>query len=141
MWRGHPASFDRDIAPHVRACWRRWTSYRGRRWASLLADCGLTREHRHSGETLVPRVMRVRSATPTIDTLHVRMVRGQDLAHWQDHAPVLAEALIAHRVAVIRARPRRRPSRRARAAFWPRHPGPGHPRVGGLGGPVGAGDQ
>lgn len=104
-WRGHPATFDRHVGPHVRATWRRWTTYRGRRWASLLSDCGLTREHRHNGETLVPRVMRVRSSTPTIDTLLVRMVRGQDLTHWQEHAPVLAEALIAHRVAVSRARP------------------------------------
>ncbi|MFC5994556.1 FtsK/SpoIIIE domain-containing protein [Pseudonocardia hispaniensis] len=104
-WRVHPATFDRFAAPRLRATWRRWTVYRGRRWAQLMSDCGLTREHRHTAEQLVPRVLRVRSSSPTIDTVYVRMVRGQDVTFWQDRASVLWEALIAHRVAITRHRP------------------------------------
>ena len=50
-------------------------------------------------------MLRVRSVTPSIDTLTVRMVRGQDLALWTDHTPALADALHAHRVGVTRRRP------------------------------------
>jgi S-DNA-T family DNA segregation ATPase FtsK/SpoIIIE len=104
-WRTHPPSYDRFIAPRVRSGWRRWTVYRGRRWAALLGDCELTRDRRHGGPPLVPRVLRVRSVTPSIDTLRVRMVRGQDLDHYTDRAPALADALGAHRVAISRHRP------------------------------------
>ena len=104
-WRAHPASFDRWAAPRVRAGWRRWTRYRGRRWAALLADCGLTREDRRTGRELIPRLLRVRSATPSVDTIYVRLVRGQDLRMWVEHAPVLADAIRAHRVAITRRRP------------------------------------
>lgn len=104
-WRTHPPSFDRWIAPRVRSGWRRWTVYRGRRWAGLLADCELVRDRRGNGPPLVPRVLRVRSVTPSIDTLRVRMVRGQDVESFVDRAPALADALDAHRVAVTRHRP------------------------------------
>ena len=104
-WRVHPATFDRFAAPRLRAFGRRWTVYRGRRWSRLMADCGLTREHRHTGEALVPRVLRVRSSSATIDTVYVRMVRGQDVGFWQERASILWEALIAHRVAISRHRP------------------------------------
>jgi S-DNA-T family DNA segregation ATPase FtsK/SpoIIIE len=106
VWaRLHPPSFDRWLAPWSRAWWRRWTAYRGRRWAGALADCELVREQRRTGELLVPRILRVRSATPSIDTLYVRMVRGQDLKTWTDRAEALAGALIAHRVAIAKVRP------------------------------------
>lgn len=104
-WRAHPASFDRRAAPTLRAGWRRWTSYRGRRWASLLADCGLTREDRRTQTELVPRLLRVCSASRAIDTLYVRMLRGQDIRLWTEQAPALADALCAHRVAITRYRP------------------------------------
>ena len=48
-WRAHPASFDRWAAPRIRSAWRRWTVYRGRRWAGLLDECELTRDHRRTG--------------------------------------------------------------------------------------------
>src|SRR5215203_3790639 len=104
-WRAHPASFDRWAAPRLRSARRRWTVYRGRRWQQVLDDCELTRENRRTGHTLCPRVLRVRSVTPSIDTLAVRMVRGQDLRVWTDHTPALADALQAERVAVSRRRP------------------------------------
>jgi S-DNA-T family DNA segregation ATPase FtsK/SpoIIIE len=106
LWgRLHPASFDRWAAPTLRATWRRWTTYRGPRWAAVLADCGLARENHHTGRIDAPRVLRVRSATRSLDTLHVRLIRGQDLTGWTGHAEALADALRAHRVAVTRRRP------------------------------------
>jgi S-DNA-T family DNA segregation ATPase FtsK/SpoIIIE len=104
-WRAHPASFDRWAAPRLRASWRRWTRYRGRRWAALLSDCGLTREDRRTNTDLIPRLLAVRSAAPFVDTLCVRLVRGQDVRAWIEQAPILADALGAHRVAITRRRP------------------------------------
>ncbi|MFD1233901.1 FtsK/SpoIIIE domain-containing protein [Pseudonocardia benzenivorans] len=106
IWcRLHPPSFDRWAAPALRAMWRRWTAYRGRRWSMLLADCGLAQTNHHTGHIDAPRVLRVRSATPSIDTLHVRLTRGQDLTLWTGRTEPLADALGAHRVAVARQRP------------------------------------
>jgi S-DNA-T family DNA segregation ATPase FtsK/SpoIIIE len=106
VWgRLHPPSFDRWAAPTLRATWRRWTTYRGRRWAALLADCGLAQTNHHTGHINAPRVLRVRSATPTLDTLRVRLTRGQDLTLWTGRTESLADALRAHRVAVTRHRP------------------------------------
>ncbi|GAA2538895.1 FtsK/SpoIIIE domain-containing protein [Pseudonocardia hydrocarbonoxydans] len=104
-WRAHPPSYDRFIAPRIRSGWRRWTAYRGRRWAGLLADCELTRHQHGTGRPLVPRILRVRAVTPSIDLLRVRMVRGQHADMFTEHAPALADALGAHRVSVTRARP------------------------------------
>ncbi|MCE0764779.1 cell division protein FtsK [Pseudonocardia kujensis] len=106
VWgRLHPPSFDRWAAPTLRAFWRRWTTYRGRRWATVLAECGLARENPHTGRIDAPRVLRVRSATRSIDTLRVRLTRGQDLTVWAGRTETLADALRAHRVAVARHRP------------------------------------
>ncbi|GAA3218412.1 cell division protein FtsK [Pseudonocardia petroleophila] len=104
-WRAHPPTYDRWIAPRIRTIWRRWTAYRGRRWRGVLTDCDLTRENRRTGQILCPRVLRVRAVTPSIDTLSVRTVRGQDPATFTEKMPALADALGAHRVAVTRARP------------------------------------
>ncbi|MGQ0576740.1 MAG: FtsK/SpoIIIE domain-containing protein [Pseudonocardia sp.] len=103
-WRAHPTSYDRFLAPRVRSAWRRWTAYRGLRWAGVLADCELTRE-RGGGRPLVPRVLRVRAVTPSIDRLTVRMIRGQHLDTWTERAPALADALAAHRITITRQRP------------------------------------
>jgi S-DNA-T family DNA segregation ATPase FtsK/SpoIIIE len=106
VWaRLHPPSFDRWAAPWLRRGWRRWTVYRGRRWAAVLMDCDLVRDNRRTGEILIPRIVRVRSATRSIDTLYVRMARGQDLRTWTEKAPALAAALFAHRVAITTVRP------------------------------------
>ena len=106
MWaRLHPPSFDRWAAPWLRRYWRRWTVYRGRRWAAVLVDCDLVRDNRRTGQLMVPRVLRVRSRTRSIDTLYVRMARGQDLHTWTEKADALAAALFAHRVAISKVRP------------------------------------
>ncbi|MGH3611249.1 MAG: FtsK/SpoIIIE domain-containing protein [Pseudonocardia sp.] len=103
--RAHPATFDRWAAPRLRSTRRRWITYTGPRWAAVLGDCDLVRDNRRTGQILVPRVLRVRSSTPSIDTIYVRMVRGQDLRSWLDRGPALADALCAHRVAITRTRP------------------------------------
>jgi DNA segregation ATPase FtsK/SpoIIIE, S-DNA-T family len=103
--RAHPPSFDRHAAPRLRTLWRRWTAYRGPRWAGVLEMCDLVRTHPRTGVVLIPRVRRVRAVTPSIDTLRVRMAPGQDLKVWTDQLPALADTLGAHRVAVTRRRP------------------------------------
>jgi DNA segregation ATPase FtsK/SpoIIIE, S-DNA-T family len=106
VWcRAHPPSFDRWAAPRLRTIARRWTTYRGGRWAWVLESCDLVRTHPRTGQLLVPRVSRVRAVTPSIDTLRVRMAPGQDLKVWTDQLPALADTLGAHRVAVTRRRP------------------------------------
>jgi DNA segregation ATPase FtsK/SpoIIIE, S-DNA-T family len=104
-WRVRPPSYDRPAVPWLRSVWRRWTDYRGSMWRAALDDVGLTRDRRRTGETLCPRVLRVRAVTPSIDVLTVRLVRGQDLKYWTDRSESLAEALEAQRVAVSRRRP------------------------------------
>jgi len=76
-WRAHPPSYDRFLAPRVRSTWRRWTAYRGRRWAGVLADCDLTSDTR-TGRPLVPRVLR--PAGPRFAAVRTQPV-SQDLAH------------------------------------------------------------
>ncbi|MGH3568655.1 MAG: FtsK/SpoIIIE domain-containing protein [Pseudonocardia sp.] len=104
-WRGHPPSFDRYLAPRLRTAVRRWGVYRGGRWRGVLADCDLTNDDRRHGTVLYPRISRVRSVTPTVDTLRVRMIRGHDVGVWTERLPALADALGAHRVAVTRSTP------------------------------------
>ncbi len=104
-WRTHPPSFDRFAAPWLRSGWRRWTDYRGHHWRDALDDVGLTKHRRRTGELLSPRVIRARAVTPSIDVLTVRLVRGQDLKTWTDRSDALAEALMAHRVAISKRRP------------------------------------
>src|SRR6478672_8520509 len=106
VWaRLHPPTFDRWAAPWLRRYWRRWTVYRGRRWTGVLIDCDLVRDNRRTGQLMVPRVVRVRSRKRSIDTLYVRMARGQDLHTWTEKADALAAALFAHRVAISKVRP------------------------------------
>jgi S-DNA-T family DNA segregation ATPase FtsK/SpoIIIE len=106
VWgRAHPDSFDRCVTPVLRSVKRRWWDYRGSRWADVLTDCDLVRENRRHGHTVIPRVLRVRAVTHSIDTLRVRMARGQDLRGWTEHADALAHALGAERVAISKHRP------------------------------------
>jgi len=108
VWgRAHPDSFDRWAAPWLRTFKRRWWDYIGRRWSGVLVDCELTRDNRRTGALMVPRVDRVRAVTPSIDTVRVRMVRGQDMRTWTDQAEALAHALGVERVAVTKHRPGR----------------------------------
>ncbi|CCH35224.1 cell division protein FtsK [Actinosynnema sp. NPDC047251] len=105
-YRGHPDTFDAWAAPVLRAWRRRWAgAYTGRRWVSLMGSCGLTKPHHKNGELLVPRVLRVRSWSASIDTVRVRMVPGQALRAFSAVLPELAATLKAERVAVEQGRP------------------------------------
>lgn len=105
-YRGHPDTFDVWAAPVLRAWRRRWLgAYTGRRWVDLMGSCGLTTVHHRTGEVLVPRVLRVRSWSPTIEVVRVRLVPGQALRAFAKVLPELAATLKAERVAVEQARP------------------------------------
>ncbi|MCD5353820.1 FtsK/SpoIIIE domain-containing protein [Kineosporia mesophila] len=60
---------------------------------------------RRTGVTQIPRVLRVLSYSPSIDTVMVRMAPGQSVKVWEDKAEIIADALGAIRVAVERIRP------------------------------------
>ncbi|MFD7652928.1 FtsK/SpoIIIE domain-containing protein [Actinosynnema sp. NPDC059797] len=105
-YRAHPDTFDVWAAPVLRAWRRRWTgAYAGRRWVNLMGSCGLTTLHHRTGEVLVPRVLRVRSWSPSIDVVRVRLVPGQALRAFAKVLPELAATLKAERVAVEQAQP------------------------------------
>ncbi|GDY28770.1 FtsK/SpoIIIE domain-containing protein [Gandjariella thermophila] len=105
-YRAHPDSFDTLVAPRLRAFRRRWCSrYTGHLWRDVALSCDLAPVHRRTGEHRFPRVLRVRSYSPTIDSVLVRMVPGQSVRDWQDRAEAMADALRVERVAIERVRP------------------------------------
>ncbi|MDQ3402244.1 MAG: FtsK/SpoIIIE domain-containing protein [Actinomycetota bacterium] len=105
-YRGHPDSFDRFAAPVMRAWRRRWVTYVGWRWRNAMEDCDLFSVHRRTGESRIPRVLRVRSYSPTVDTLWVKLAPGHSIGTWQAKLPELADALKAERVGIEKIRPR-----------------------------------
>jgi S-DNA-T family DNA segregation ATPase FtsK/SpoIIIE len=105
-YRAHPDTFDAYAAPVIRAWRRRWLgAYRGRRWGDLMGSCGLTRTHHRTGALLVPRVLRVRAFSPSIDLVHVKLAPGQSPRAFMEQTEELAATLGAERVAVERHRP------------------------------------
>ncbi|WP_439664146.1 FtsK/SpoIIIE domain-containing protein [Lentzea sp. HUAS TT2] len=105
-YRAHPDTFDAYAAPVLRAWKRRWAgAYTGRNWKALMGSCGLTRTHPRTLQVLVPRVMRVRSWSSSVDTVRVRLVLGMSAKAFIDAADELADSLKAERVAVERTAP------------------------------------
>jgi DNA segregation ATPase FtsK/SpoIIIE, S-DNA-T family len=105
-YRGHPNSYDSVAAPCLRALQRRWLSrYTGRAWSDVTLSCDLAPTHRRTGVVRIPRILRVRAWSPSIDTVWVRLVQGQSVATWEAKLAELADALGAVRVAVERVRP------------------------------------
>lgn len=104
-YRGHPASFDATAGGWLRGQRRRWLAYGGPRWRRVMEDCDLTRTRYRTGELLVPRVLRVRAGTPSIDVVTVAMVSGQRLSVWEERVEELAHAFGAERVTVARVKP------------------------------------
>ncbi|NKQ57580.1 cell division protein FtsK [Amycolatopsis sp. K13G38] len=105
-YRAHPDTFDRFAAPRVRAFRRRWVSYIGPRWRNALIACDLYTTHRKTGELRVPRLMRVQSFSPSVDTLYVKLHPGQHLRQFEARLPELTEALKVERIALERVKPR-----------------------------------
>lgn len=104
-YRGHPDTFDRYAAPALRSARRRWVRYVGARWRGLMIDCEFGRENRRTGHIDVPRLLRVRSASPSIDTLYVKVLRGQSLKRFQDATDELAMALRADALGIVKVKP------------------------------------
>ncbi|MCO1577663.1 FtsK/SpoIIIE domain-containing protein [Crossiella sp. SN42] len=105
-YRAHPGSFDAYAAPVLRAWRRRWLGeFVGRRWRDLMDACGLYKEHRRTGATLYPRVVRLRCYSPSIDTAYVRLVKGQAVSDFTAKLEHLAESLKVVRVALEHVKP------------------------------------
>jgi S-DNA-T family DNA segregation ATPase FtsK/SpoIIIE len=104
--RAHPDTFDRFAAPRMRSWRRRWLTYLGPRWRNALIACDLYTTHRKTGEMRVPRLLRVRSYSPSVDTLYVRLHPGQHLRQFEARLPELTEALRVERIALERVKPR-----------------------------------
>jgi S-DNA-T family DNA segregation ATPase FtsK/SpoIIIE len=105
-YRAHPDSFTRVASPRLRAFRRRWTRYIGRSWRDSLDHCGLTVQHRRTGELLVPRLAKVSSPTPSIDILRVVIRKGQSLTTFRNAQEELASALGADVIGIEQAKPR-----------------------------------
>ncbi|EHR52150.1 DNA segregation ATPase, FtsK/SpoIIIE family [Saccharomonospora marina XMU15] len=105
-YRAHPDTFDRLAAPRLRSWRRRWWTYVGLRWRNALIACDLFTTHRKTGELRVPRLVRVRSYSPSVDTLYVKLHPGQHLRQFEAKLPELTEALKVERIALERVKPR-----------------------------------
>ncbi len=108
-YQGHPESWDGLVAPKIRAFQRRWlsTAYMGPWWRRITEECGLVTVHRATDAIKYPRVVRVRSHSPSTETVIVRLLIGQTPKQWEDAADALAVALDAERVGVERVSPQR----------------------------------
>lgn len=105
-YRAHPDSFTRVASPRIRAFHRRWTRYVGHSWRDSLDHCGLTVQHRRTGELLVPRLAKVYSPTPSIDVLRVVIRKGQSVTTFRNAQEELASALGADVIAIEKTKPR-----------------------------------
>ncbi|MGW4521036.1 FtsK/SpoIIIE domain-containing protein [Amycolatopsis sp. NPDC004378] len=103
-YRSHPPSFDRLAAPVLRSAIRRWTVYIGPRWFLAMAACDLSKEDRRTRQERVPRIIRVRSYSPNIDSIWVRTLPGQKAASFEPKLAELADTLRVQRVAVERVK-------------------------------------
>ncbi|SEP52447.1 DNA segregation ATPase FtsK/SpoIIIE, S-DNA-T family [Amycolatopsis saalfeldensis] len=104
-YRGHPDTFDQYAGPYLRAWCRRWSSYIGPRWRHALRACELSITHRKTREEKFPRITRIRSYSTTVDTLHLRIVAGQQEKHFEAKSAELAHALRVQRVSVEVVKP------------------------------------
>ncbi|WP_407650835.1 FtsK/SpoIIIE domain-containing protein [Actinoplanes lobatus] len=67
--------------------------------------CNLVTVHRTTGAVNVPRIVRVRSHSPSTETVYVRLLLGQTPKQWEEAAEALAVALRAERIGIERVRP------------------------------------
>lgn len=95
-------TFDRFAGRLLRAWWRRWVVYQ-RQWARIAFACGLAQTDR-SGTTVLPKLLRAR-ATLCWDSVHVRMVKGQDPGDYEQVLDRLANAYKARRATLRTLKP------------------------------------
>ena len=100
-YRGHPATWDRWVAPRLRSWRRRWLSrsYCGKWWLDNIAACKLM-EHHPDGNPNPPRVVRIRSHSPSCETVWVKLPKGQTLQAWKEAGEALTMALGAERITI-----------------------------------------
>ncbi|WP_344167680.1 FtsK/SpoIIIE domain-containing protein [Pilimelia columellifera] len=67
--------------------------------------CNLVTVNRKTERINVPRIIRVRSHSPSTETVYVRLLLGQTPKLWEEATEALAVALKAERVGVERVRP------------------------------------
>ncbi|MFG1881118.1 FtsK/SpoIIIE domain-containing protein [Micromonospora sp. NPDC049102] len=67
--------------------------------------CGLVTVHRVTGVINTPRIIRIRSHSPSTETVYVRLLLGQTPKLWEEAAEALAVALKAERVGIEKVRP------------------------------------
>lgn len=105
--RAHPGSFDHLALPRLRSARRRWLSwtYTGPAWKRNMRETGLTRQHPTNGELLVPRVQKIRVHSRHVETVWVKMLKGQTHKQWEDALDALAVAFNAERVAIEKVKP------------------------------------
>jgi DNA segregation ATPase FtsK/SpoIIIE, S-DNA-T family len=105
--RAHPESFDQLVLPHLRTARRRWLSltYTGPAWRRNMREIGLTRQHPNTGELLVPRVLKLRAHSAHVETVWVKLLKGQTHKLWTDALEALAVAFNAERVAIEKVKP------------------------------------
>ncbi|MEU4675171.1 FtsK/SpoIIIE domain-containing protein [Amycolatopsis sp. NPDC023774] len=106
-YRAHPDTFDHHAAPRMRAWRRRWSTYFGPRFNRALRACDLYVIDRRTDEIRYPRVTKVRSHSPSVDTVTMDIPAGMGRRAFEDRAEVLADALRVERVAVERVKPGR----------------------------------
>ncbi|WP_100447024.1 FtsK/SpoIIIE domain-containing protein [Glycomyces xiaoerkulensis] len=105
--RAHPNSFDRYVLPPLRTVRRRWSwTYAGLGWRRNMREVGLARQHPDTGELLVPRVLRVRAHNRHVETVWVKLLKGQTHRQWSDTLEALAVAFNAERVSIEKVKPR-----------------------------------
>ncbi|GGJ01659.1 cell division protein FtsK [Saccharopolyspora subtropica] len=95
-------TFDQFAGRLLRAWWRRWIIYQ-RQWLKIMASTNLvTTDHR--GNTLVPKVTRVRSGW-VWDSVQVRMAKGQEPEDFEQVMTRLANAFRARAANVRELKP------------------------------------
>lgn len=104
-YRAHPDSFDHYAGPRIRAWRRRWSAYFGPRFNRALRACELYVTDRKTGEERFPRVVRVRSYSPTVDTVTLALAPGLGRRVFEDRLEVLADTLKVERIAIERTKP------------------------------------
>lgn len=106
-WRvRYPDSFTRHVAGTVRAWWCRWFRY-GLGWRFWMGRCALTLEDERTGQSIRPRLVRVR-CTPALDRLLLDLPAGFAPDDIVNRSEYIAHALRADEARVRRdQRPRR----------------------------------
>ncbi|WIX81718.1 FtsK/SpoIIIE domain-containing protein [Amycolatopsis carbonis] len=106
-YRAHPDTFDHYAAPRMRAWRRRWSTYFGPRFNRALRACDLYVVDRRTDEIRFPRVVKVRSHSPSVDTVTMEIPPGMGRRAFEDRLEILADALRVERIALERVKPGR----------------------------------